>query len=617
MGGFLPTPNPSATTQPAPGPAPDVNAPVPNVASGISTLSQPGVQGTQEFQQAQGFEQKAQEANQRAADLANQPIVSPKAPHAQLTQIISSIASGLSAFGTSLSTHGKEGGAAEVAQIQGQQQQQKLAQQQQEMSQRNQQINQQLMVGDTNHKMAQNIWLMAQMPNEVAESDLKVKQGQNTVQGQKLGNISTAQDVRTKALQDLVQTGDVDAYNSTLQQVGGVTGTPPAVGGAPAAPGASTVPPAARASWQNSVDAAVKAYPDDASIRQSAATLADPNADPKAMASAAIGAANRQKALDAGTKSQAEQLNTKKTAAETETAEEPARYMRIEADQTLGKPVSAEDKAFAAAYEKKTTLGQRYIVQSGGNITGGALDDLATAYHQTGVLPQTGMGPAGTAMRVSIINHAHEMFGDQTLAANSAEYKANEKSLANVQKTFDQVNAFESTAGKNLGLFLDQAKKIVDSGVPWVNQPLRSVQRNGLGSADQTAFDTARQVAVNEIGRVLNTSSGAGVVSDSARQEVSSLIGPNATLAQITKAADILTQDMANRRSAYQGQISDIQKRLGGAAAPQDQNAAPAAQSAPTPQSHVFDSKAWSAANPGKDLNAAIASAKQQGYEVK
>jgi hypothetical protein len=40
-------------------------------------------------------------------------------------------------------------------------------------------------------------------------------------------------------------------------------------------------------------------------------------------------------------------------------------------------------------------------------------------------------------------------------------------------------------------------------------------------------------------------------------------------------------------------------------------------QRMPAPQTHVFDSKAWAIANPGKDVNAAIAAAKQQGYEVR
>ena len=37
----------------------------------------------------------------------------------------------------------------------------------------------------------------------------------------------------------------------------------------------------------------------------------------------------------------------------------------------------------------------------------------------------------------------------------------------------------------------------------------------------------------------------------------------------------------------------------------------------PTPESHVFDSKAWAAANPGKDVNKAIMQAKKKGYEVR
>jgi hypothetical protein len=36
----------------------------------------------------------------------------------------------------------------------------------------------------------------------------------------------------------------------------------------------------------------------------------------------------------------------------------------------------------------------------------------------------------------------------------------------------------------------------------------------------------------------------------------------------------------------------------------------------PTPSTHVFNAKAWAAANPGKDVNAAIAQAKQQGFQI-
>jgi hypothetical protein len=37
----------------------------------------------------------------------------------------------------------------------------------------------------------------------------------------------------------------------------------------------------------------------------------------------------------------------------------------------------------------------------------------------------------------------------------------------------------------------------------------------------------------------------------------------------------------------------------------------------PDPKIHVFNASAWATANPGKDVNAAIAAAKAQGLQVK
>lgn len=48
----------------------------------------------------------------------------------------------------------------------------------------------------------------------------------------------------------------------------------------------------------------------------------------------------------------------------------------------------------------------------------------------------------------------------------------------------------------------------------------------------------------------------------------------------------------------------------------QQSTAAPVHQAPPTPQSHVFNADAWATANQGKDVNAAIAEAKKQGYKV-
>jgi hypothetical protein len=189
-------------------------------------------------------------------------------------------------------------------------------------------------------------------------------------------------------------------------------------------------------------------------------------------------------------------------------------------------------------------------------------------YQQTGQLP-TGMRSPG--MSAGILNQAAAAPGGvPNIAGNKMAYAADTHSLDSLQKNFDQVTAFENTAGKNLDVFLNTAKKVVDSGSPLVNTPLRNISSKVAGSENMAAFNAARVTALTEISKVLNSSNASGVLSDSARSEVAGLIGPNATLKQVYSAANILKQDMANRHQAYVDQISAIKQRGGG------QQAAPA-----------------------------------------
>lgn len=200
-------------------------------------------------------------------------------------------------------------------------------------------------------------------------------------------------------------------------------------------------------------------------------------------------------------------------------------------------------------------------------MTPAAFDQTAEKYFTTGQLPQVGRGISGIGLNREIMNRAAALHPGASLAENSAEFAANKTSLGKLQTQFDQVNAFENTAGKNLDLFLNQAKKVIDTGSPWINKPLRSIDQNALGSEDQAALGAARTTALTEISKVLNSANATGVLSDSARHEVSGLIGEGATLKQIVSAANILKQDMANRHQSYADQIKDIQGRIGGGSA--------------------------------------------------
>lgn len=194
-------------------------------------------------------------------------------------------------------------------------------------------------------------------------------------------------------------------------------------------------------------------------------------------------------------------------------------------------------------------------------LTGDALDESAERFYQTGQLPNLGRmgGQAGS----QIINRAAELHPGANLAANSAEYKANSDSLKSLQKNFDQVSAFEATAQKNIDLLQNTAKNIPDLGARFANVPVRMITGNMIGSANMASFKTALNTAQTEAAKVLNSSSASGVLSDSARHELQSIVDGNMPYNSMVASLNTLRQDMANRHQSYQEQISAIQGRLG------------------------------------------------------
>lgn len=204
-----------------------------------------------------------------------------------------------------------------------------------------------------------------------------------------------------------------------------------------------------------------------------------------------------------------------------------------------------------------------------------ALDMNAQNFIQSGTLPSVGMGAAGAAVRRQIINRAAEMNGGANIAVNKASYKADTGSLATLQKSADSIESFENTGLKNLDAFIKTASSVIDTGSPLFNKPLRTLDLRILGSDKQTRFNTARQVAVQEIGKVLGGAVQGGAITDSQRHEVEGLISGDASLAQIKAAAEVLKQDMANRKQAVHEQLNAIKGRISGK--PQEAPAAPAA----------------------------------------
>lgn len=217
----------------------------------------------------------------------------------------------------------------------------------------------------------------------------------------------------------------------------------------------------------------------------------------------------------------------------------------------------------AERYQQELNLrGASKADDPGIELTQAGVDAAAIAYAKTNQLPPMGMGKQVAAVRAKIINRAAEMFPGLDLASAQAGFNADKGSLSSLQKNRDAVVSFENTASKNLDNFLATVQKVVDTGSPWVNQPIRLVQQRGLGNEDLIAFNAARRVAINEIAKVTSNPALVGQLSDSARREVEAFIPQDATLKQILAVAKILKQDMKSRHDSLDEQIAAIKGRI-------------------------------------------------------
>lgn len=208
---------------------------------------------------------------------------------------------------------------------------------------------------------------------------------------------------------------------------------------------------------------------------------------------------------------------------------------------------------------------------------GDALDQAAEKYSQTGQLPAGfNRSPQTTA---SIIKRSAELHPNQVLAANSAEYKANQSSLTSLQKNFDSVSAFENTAIKNLDQVALTGSKIPDLGARFANVPVRKITADMIGTPEMAQFRTALLTAQTEAAKVLGSANASGVLSDSARHEAQEVLDGNLPFPAMMATINQLKTDFGNRHQSYATQIADIKQRLSGGQ--QENNPQPPAEKHP------------------------------------
>lgn len=255
-----------------------------------------------------------------------------------------------------------------------------------------------------------------------------------------------------------------------------------------------------------------------------------------------------------------------------------SKYVALQQKKNAGQPISKDDAAWVQGYEKYKTLVPQFQINMQNNTGAGksapeiakqfgmspeAFDQTAEKYGTTGQLPPIGRGGSGIALNKAIMNRYAELHPGATLAANSADYKANAASLAKLQTNFDQVSAFEGTAQKNIDLFLSSLKNIPDLGVKFANVPLRMIDDHMIGSDNYQAMKAAQQTASTEAAKVLGSANASGVLSDTQKKDAEDILSGNLSYSAAQKVAATLKQDFANRHQSYQEQIADIKQRMG------------------------------------------------------
>jgi hypothetical protein len=248
-------------------------------------------------------------------------------------------------------------------------------------------------------------------------------------------------------------------------------------------------------------------------------------------------------------------------------AQMESKYVAIQQAKKLGQKISPADQAFAGAFEDFRVMVPQYQLNAAAQISGAALDMMAQQYAQTGNLPSLGYGAAGTAMRAKIANRAAELHPQANLALAKATYGSNAGALKHIQTQFAQVNAFESTAEKNLDQLQAAAKDVPDLTARFANVPVRMISEKMIGTTAMARFRVALTTAQTETAKVLNSANATGVLSDSARGELQQVLSGNLSYGAMVSAINQLKIDMGNRRTSYQQQIDDLEREIGGKSA--------------------------------------------------
>ena len=228
-----------------------------------------------------------------------------------------------------------------------------------------------------------------------------------------------------------------------------------------------------------------------------------------------------------------------------------------EAHKEMGRTETAKATAEATA-PTKIQITQAGVAARAPQVADEGLDLMAEKYLADGQVPSR--NPILIAQVTNLAAQKAKARGmDSTavvLERNAA--LANKTALTSVTKQYETLKPFADMAEKNATILEQKSKLVADLGIPLLNTPLRSLGSSFAGNKNVAAFRAALLPVQADFARILNSPTGAGVLTDNARKEMEGAIAPGATVAQIKSALDVFRTDAKNRREAYEATIADL-----------------------------------------------------------
>jgi hypothetical protein len=186
-------------------------------------------------------------------------------------------------------------------------------------------------------------------------------------------------------------------------------------------------------------------------------------------------------------------------------------------------------------------------------------------------------GAAGTPARKQIAQRAEKLLRDKynmtpaQLESARANVKAQSRSVARMTQSVNSLQAFDTVVKNNGRRAMQILSKVSDTGIPIVNAITRGAEYN-LGSADVAEL---RQVLQNFGAETARIVAGhpelLGSTTDTAREEINSIVNGNMTIAQAKRVIERLQFEVDLRLSGFQQSLMESSNSMQGLGMPGQQ----------------------------------------------